>query len=102
RLSVELDFPAAVDPMLWGLQTTLTAERLPLQPPTSRKCHDDRIIYSWTAMQPPLHSRFRFEWRFRNELGDLPAKLPPGERMRQLGIVQRTDPLLVRQCTPFA
>ncbi len=99
--AVQLDFPDAADPMLWGLQTTLTAERLPLQPPASRKSHHGRVIYSWTTERPPLHSRFRFEWRFRNVLGDVPARLPPGERMRRLGIVQRTDPLLLRPCAPF-
>lgn len=101
RLSAELVFPKAVEPMLWGLQTTLSAERLPVQPAASRQETDGRIVYTWSKDRPPLHARFRFEWRFRNETSEEQFHLAPSERMRHLGIIQRGDPILTSECTPF-
>jgi peptide deformylase len=101
RLSVELDFPSSVEPMLWGLQTSLSAERLPVQPAAKRHERDGRVIYTWTTVRPPLHARFRFEWRFRNEAIDEQSIALPSERMRHLGIVQRSDRMLTRRCAPF-
>jgi peptide deformylase len=101
KLSLELDFPASHDPMLWALQTTLSAERLPVQPPATRSLKGERVLYTWTADRPPLHARFRFEWRFRKDPGEAPSDLPPSDQMRQLGIVQRSDPLLTQPCTQF-
>lgn len=101
RLSATLSFPASVEPMLWGLQTSLFAERLPVQPAPRRQETDGRVIYAWASDQPSLHTRFRFEWRFRNEINDEQFQLAPSERMRSLGIVQRGDPLLTRASTPF-
>ncbi|MGE5281094.1 MAG: peptide deformylase [Chloroflexota bacterium] len=101
RLSIELVFPASVDPMLWGLHTSMTAERLPVQPAMNRKSTDGRVIYTWSTHKPVLHSRFRFEWRFRVETIEEQFHLAPSERMQYLGITQRGDPILVHPCTPF-
>jgi peptide deformylase len=102
RLSVELGFPATVEPMLWGLETSLTAERLPVQPTVGRQELDGLVTYRWSTRQPTLHSRFRFEWRFRNDISEPePLDLGPSGQMRQLGIVQRGDAILTRACAPF-
>jgi hypothetical protein len=44
-LSVDLVFPAELDPAVWGTETSTTAEAVPLRTPITRT---DRIV-TWSA-----------------------------------------------------
>jgi transcriptional regulator with XRE-family HTH domain len=67
RLEVEVEFPAALEPRVWGVETSLSAEAIPLRTPiASQPSADDRVVYSWETEAPALHARYRLEWRFRN------------------------------------
>lgn len=102
HLSVRLDFPAELDPAVWGLHTSMTAESLAF--PTAIQSRDEggRRIYSWSTEDPPLHARYRLEWSFRSGPAEPEAELSkPSVVMRRLGIVQDGDPLLRRTARPF-
>lgn len=96
RLTVRLDFPAALDPQVWGVETSMSSEETPLRTPVTRAADGDRAVFEWSTDTPPLNARFRLEWRFRS----LPAQAPAAteqrasERMRAAGIVQRGADLL--------
>lgn len=65
RLEVRVAFPRALDPVLWGTETFTGARRIPLRTPPER--HDDEAglrAFSWSTATPPLHARYRLEWRF--------------------------------------
>jgi len=103
RLSVRLDLPAARRPVVWGMETSLTAEAGPLKPPVTESREDDRAHFDWSIEDPALNARFRLEWRFRGDAGS--AVRPPlavaegprlSELMRGAGIVQRGAPMLDR------
>lgn len=66
RLEVQLAFPAALDPVVWGIETSPTADARPIATPPAR--HDDgaTTIFTWNAIAPLLHTRYRMEWRFRS------------------------------------
>jgi peptide deformylase len=97
RLSVQLDFPAALESSVWGLQTSMTAEGQPVPTPISRQVHEGRCRYSWSTENPPLHARYRLEWDFRGRNDD--ERTPPSRVMAGLGIVQEGDEIL-RQIAP--
>ncbi|MFD5555652.1 multiprotein-bridging factor 1 family protein [Streptomyces sp. NPDC127068] len=65
HLTVELAFPADLDPAVWGTETSMTAEAAPLR--TAPVQHDEGgvRVFSWSTTTPPLHTRYRLEWRFR-------------------------------------
>ena len=97
RLSVELDFPARFAPTVWGVQTSLTAESA-LRTPVERAEIGDQVRFVWSTDHPPMHTRYRLEWRFRSAI---PSQRRPdpaesaqrraSERMAAAGIVQRGD-----------
>jgi len=97
RLSVQLDFPASREPMVWGVQTSLTAESA-LRTPVERTPAGDRVRFVWSTEHPPMHTRYRLEWRFRSPV---PGQREPdrpvagtaraSERKTSVGIVQRGD-----------
>ncbi len=66
RLSVSLSFPAALDPAVWGTETSLTMGHLPLVPNIEEHRDGEDIRYRWATDQPCLHSRYRLEWKFRS------------------------------------
>jgi peptide deformylase len=105
RLSVELDFPTDLNPTVWGTETSMATESLALQTAIHRNQDSDRICYAWSTDSPPLHARYRLEWKFRARPatpdGD-PLNTPtPSQTMASLGIVQAGDPLLARVCRRF-
>ncbi|MEO7193722.1 MAG: peptide deformylase, partial [Pseudonocardiaceae bacterium] len=103
HLSVKLDFPTDLDPAVWGLHTSMTAESMPFQTAIHTQRVGDRKIYSWSTEDPPLHARYRPEWHFRNQLNTALADSPkPSAIMKALGIVQHGDPVLRRPARPFA
>jgi len=98
RLVIRLDFPAALAPVVWGVETSLSTEAVPLRTPIEREVVGDRAVFSWRTQTPTLHTRYRLEWRFRSGSatlvdGELPA-IRDSERMRAAGIVQRGAEIL--------
>ena len=105
RVSVRLDLPAARRPVVWGMETSLTAEAGPLKPSVTESREGDRAHFDWSTEDPALNARFRLEWRFREEGSVGPRVRPPAvategprlsELMRGAGIVQRGAPMLDR------
>lgn len=65
RLEVTLAIPAALDPMVWGTETSMTAEASPLRSAPSQREENTMRVFTWSTTQPELHARYRLEWRFR-------------------------------------
>jgi peptide deformylase len=104
HLSVELDFPTELDPAVWGTETTMTADALPLHTAIRRTVNAARTRFAWSTDEPPLHARYRLEWKFRAdprppEPDTAPAA--PSRIMRALGIIQADDPGLHQPSRPF-
>ncbi|WP_218024386.1 peptide deformylase [Nocardia lijiangensis] len=99
RLSVRLDFPTELEPTVWGLQTSMTAEGQPFRTPISHQISDGRHQYSWSTDNPPLHARYRLEWDFRGRSDD--ERTPPSKVMAGLGIVQEGEEILRQVARPF-
>jgi peptide deformylase len=103
-LSVRLDFPAETRPVVWGVETSLTAEAGPLRTPMTESREGDRIVFEWTTNNPPLNARYRLEWRFRANPGAAPKRRldrRPSDLMTEIGIVQRGAPMLERPARWF-
>lgn len=106
-MSVRLDFPADLDPVVWGTETSMTAEGQPLRTAIRRSDEDDRRIYSWSTEDPPLHARYRLEWKFRarpdiEETGQgMMTDVSASERMRAVGVVQEGNPILAKTARTF-
>src|SRR5262249_13893573 len=62
----------------------------------------DRQLFSWSTDDPPLHARYRLEWKFRASQPDEKAPTPMRKTAREImqsnGIIQRGDPVLDRVC----
>ena len=104
RLIVRLDFPAGLGPSVWGMETSMSAEALPFRTPITRTQDGDRTRFAWTTDDPPLHARYRIEWRFKQATASRAdnSDTKPSETMATLGVVQLDDPLLRQQARPFA
>lgn len=57
RMSVDLAFPAALDPVVWGTETSATAEAIPLRTRPSRADRGGQAVFSWTTSDPPVGAR---------------------------------------------
>ncbi|MEU6233525.1 peptide deformylase [Kitasatospora sp. NPDC047058] len=106
RLSVRLNFPTDLDPAVWGTETTMTAAAFPFRTAIRQDSDGDRRVYSWTTDDPPLHARFRLEWKFRARPDHEEARPPmsvttASEKMRSIGVVQAGDPILTSRARPF-
>ncbi|MDT0527404.1 peptide deformylase [Micromonospora sp. DSM 115977] len=104
QMAVRLDLPAAVDPQVWGAETSLSAEEGPLRTPVTRREDADRVIFDWATEDPPLNARYRLQWRFRSRPDAEPeeaGRIRPSDRMRGIGIVQRGADLLRQPARPF-
>jgi peptide deformylase len=104
-LSVRLDFPAELQPQVWGTETTMTAEALPFRTAIRQTTEDGRSVFAWSTEDPPLHARYRLEWKFRarpdrEETPHLETA-PASERMRAIGVVQEGDPILTKTARTF-
>lgn len=104
-LSVTLDIPAELQPAVWGLETSMTAEAMPFRTAITRADSGDRCVFSWATKQPPLHARYRLEWDFRAHSEGVAGRprppVKPSELMAELGIVQQDDPRLRAKARPF-
>ncbi|MEU3030013.1 helix-turn-helix domain-containing protein [Streptomyces incarnatus] len=65
QLEVQLVFPADLDPVVWGTETSMTAEASPLRTPPIRSDDAGLRQFTWITTTPALHARYRLEWRFR-------------------------------------
>lgn len=104
QMAVRLDLPAALDPQVWGAETSLSAEEGPLRTPVTRRDDGDRVIFDWATDDPPLNARYRLQWRFRARPDAEPedaGRVRPSDRMRGIGIVQRGTDLLRQPARPF-
>jgi peptide deformylase len=104
RLSMTVVFPARLQPVAWGVATSMTAEATPFRTPISRQQKDDQVEFTWSTDEPPLHARYRIEWKFRvpddRETAEM-RTMSPAEQMRSLGIAQEGDPVLAEVARPF-
>ena len=69
RLTVRLSFPTALQPIVWGTETSMTASATPFRTAIVRRTegsaqNDGHTTFEWTTDHPPLHARYRMEWRF--------------------------------------
>lgn len=106
HLSVALDFPSELSPVVWGTETTMAADSLPLKTAIRHRTDGGRSSYHWSTDHPPLHARYRLEWNFTT------APHPPGAgtdgssspsaTMRELGVVQVGDAALRRPARRYA
>jgi peptide deformylase len=104
RLSVDLVFPAVLDPVVWGTETSATAEAIALRTRPARAERGSQSVFSWATSDPPVGARYRLEWRFRNRPGDSkehPELRSAADRMKAAGIVQDGDPVLQQMSVPF-
>ncbi|MEV5880381.1 transposase [Streptomyces sp. NPDC052101] len=65
QLEVQLVFPADLDPVVWGTETSMAAEASPLRTPPVRSDEAGLRHFTWITTTPALHARYRLEWRFR-------------------------------------
>ena len=104
KLSLTMTFPARLQPVVWGITTSMTAEATPFPTAIVRQVQGDQALFSWSIDEPPLHARYRLEWKFRvpddGETSSMEA-LSPAERMRALDIVQEDDPILLEVARQF-
>lgn len=104
RLSVTLVLPARLDPAVWGIATSMSAAAVPLNTPIVRHQDGDEVMFNWSTEEPPLNTRYRLEWKFRQpqskESTDMPT-MTASDRMRSLNIVQEGDPILGEVARPF-
>ncbi|MFI1183109.1 helix-turn-helix domain-containing protein [Streptomyces sp. NPDC020799] len=65
HLEVQLVFPVMLDAMVWGTETSMTAEAAPLRTAPSRHDDGETSVFTWSTSAPALHARYRLEWKFR-------------------------------------
>jgi len=104
RLSMTVVFPARLEPVVWGIATSMTADASPFRTPISRQRKDDQVVFTWSTDEPPLHARYRIEWKFKvpddGETSEVET-MSPTERMRSLGIAQEGQAVLTEIARPF-
>jgi peptide deformylase len=73
----------------------------PLRTAIERHQEVGNDVFTWSTDDPPLHARYRLEWRFREEPAAGAEPASPSETMAALGIVQEGDPILREVARPF-
>jgi peptide deformylase len=102
RLSVRLLFPTELEPVVWGMETTMSADAHPFPAAIHRYPEDGRDVFTWSTENAPLHARYRLEWRFKaRDRADQDSEPSPTATMTALGVVQEGDPILARPTRPF-
>jgi peptide deformylase len=104
RLSMTLTFPASLQPVVWGIATSMTAEASPFRTPITRQLNGDQVVFNWSTDEPPLHARYRVEWKLKGSKEDKATEMEtmsPADRMRALDIVQEGAPILAEVARPF-
>jgi peptide deformylase len=101
RLTVRIDLPARLDPVVWGMETTISADALPFRTAISREDDGGRRVFSWATDNPPLHARYRLEWNFRAAVPDTHPAASPSEQMASVGVIQAGADILRQPARPF-
>jgi peptide deformylase len=105
QLTVHIDLPATLRPVVWGVESSLSTEAGALRTPIHEVREGDRVRFTWETGEPALGARFRFEWRLREQAvptqRGLRATRRPSELMRGAGILQRGAPMLERTARWF-
>jgi peptide deformylase len=106
NLSVRLAFPSQLRAVVWGTETSTTAEAVPLHTPITKRTSDqatDVDVFDWSTSDPPLNARYRLEWRFRSRDDHEPAPelRLASDRMKAAGIIQQGHPILGQVAAPF-
>ncbi|WP_409236643.1 hypothetical protein [Streptomyces sp. PA5.6] len=57
--------PAALHPVVWGTETSMTAEASPLRTPPVRRDDGELRRFTWITTTPALHARYCLERGFR-------------------------------------
>jgi hypothetical protein len=66
HLRVQLSFPRVLNPLVWGSEISVSGDSadLPLTTQSIRRQDlGDERIFEWETTSPPLHNRYRLEWR---------------------------------------
>lgn len=104
-VSVELRFPASLEPAVWGTETSTTASAVPLRSAVQSRKEGDEVSFAWHTNDPPIGARYRLEWRWRNSTEShtdtRPSLRTAGDRMRAAGIVQEGEEILTQVARPF-
>lgn len=82
----------------------MTAESSAFRTPISRREANGVTTFTWSTEDPPIHARYRVEWKFKaTEAGERSKveTLSPAEQMRSLGIVQDGEPVLAETARVF-
>jgi peptide deformylase len=101
RLTIHLDLPAELEPQVWGVEASLSAEEGPLRTPITREESGGRARFEWTTDAPVLNARYRLEWRFRSEPPPAAGSPRMADRLRGTGILQRGADLLRQPARPL-
>jgi peptide deformylase len=106
RLSVRLVFPQDLEPKVWGMETSMTAEAYPFRTAIEREEEDGHQVFCWATDCPPLHARYRLEWNFKAKQEDdvttaTASAMKPSEKMTSIGIRQKGSPILEKPTRPF-
>jgi peptide deformylase/transcriptional regulator with XRE-family HTH domain len=107
QLGVTLAFPTATQPAVWGTENSLSAESAPLRTAPTRTERGDQTVFSWSIIDPPLHARYRLEWRLKADDAAEDRDNEPmtsstaSTAMTNAGIVQDSDPALCQPARPF-
>jgi transcriptional regulator with XRE-family HTH domain len=64
RLAVRLELPLQLRPYVWGTESSLTGEA-PLRTPVVQRPAADRAVFEWGTETPPVHARYRLQWRYQ-------------------------------------
>lgn len=104
-VGVELRFPTAMEPGVWGTETSSTVAAVPLRSAIQRREGDGEVSFTWHTNDPPIGARYRLEWRWRNshEQGTeaRPSLRTASDRMRAAGIMQEGAEILTRISRSF-
>ncbi|MFG2227619.1 hypothetical protein [Streptomyces sp. NPDC048644] len=110
QLEVQLAFPTALDPVVWGTETSMTAEASPLRTPLLRS--DDGEIrqffhvdhdHTRPARSVPFGVAFPGTARTRHgSRGAQVIDMRPSQRMRDLGVVQHGAAILAEAARAFS
>jgi hypothetical protein len=84
-----------------SLRHLVDTDAIPFRTAISNDTEDGRDVFCWSTEDPPLHARYRLEWRFRARDHEDAGEHRASDTMRALGIVQEGDPILTRPARPF-
>ena len=104
QLSMTLALPARLEPVVWGIATSMTVDASPFPTPIARQSKEDQVVFTWSTDDPPLNSRYRMEWKFMAPEDDETTEVQamgPAEQMEALGIAQEGDAVLTEAARPF-